>query len=195
MRAPISGTVVKNKAVRGAAVNPGDVLYHAGHTRRGLDHRRHLRRSSLRACTLGQQLEAVTTAFPGEVFKGTIARISPDIDPDTHTLQIRCEVNNPGGRLKPQMLAQRQDHHAAGRRAGGAAGRAGFRHRRLLRVRRSRRRAVRAARGRDRVMARERLRARAVGAQAGRASGRLTNRSSSTRSGIRRTARARRKRR
>ena len=30
MRAPISGTVVKNQAVRGAAVNPGDVLYQLG---------------------------------------------------------------------------------------------------------------------------------------------------------------------
>src|SRR5579872_4968179 len=27
MRAPISGTVVQNQAVRGSAVNPGDVLY------------------------------------------------------------------------------------------------------------------------------------------------------------------------
>ena len=55
---------------------------------------------------VGQQLSAVTTAFPDEVFKGVIARISPNIDPATHTLQIRCEVKNPGGRLKPQMLAK-----------------------------------------------------------------------------------------
>jgi RND family efflux transporter MFP subunit len=54
---------------------------------------------------VGQQLEAVTTAYPDEVFHGTIARISPNIDPNTHTLQIRCEVKNPGLRLKPQMLA------------------------------------------------------------------------------------------
>ena len=30
MRAPISGTVIENKAMRGAAVNPGDVLYTLG---------------------------------------------------------------------------------------------------------------------------------------------------------------------
>ena len=54
----------------------------------------------------GQELEAVTTAFPDEVFKGTIARVSPNVDPTTHTLQIRCAVDNPGLRLKPQMLAR-----------------------------------------------------------------------------------------
>jgi membrane fusion protein, copper/silver efflux system len=37
---------------------------------------------------------------------GAVERISPAVDPNTHTLQIRCQVQNPGGKLKPQMLAQ-----------------------------------------------------------------------------------------
>ena len=45
-------------------------------------------------------------AYPDDVFHGTIARISPNVDPNTHTLQIRCAVKNPGFKLKPQMLAQ-----------------------------------------------------------------------------------------
>ena len=48
----------------------------------------------------------MTTAFPDEVFHGAIERISPNIDANTHTLQIRCRVRNPGLRLKPQMLAR-----------------------------------------------------------------------------------------
>jgi multidrug efflux pump subunit AcrA (membrane-fusion protein) len=40
------------------------------------------------------------------VFHGTIDRISPTIDPNTHTAEIRCRVENPGRKLKPQMLAQ-----------------------------------------------------------------------------------------
>ena len=55
---------------------------------------------------VGQSLEAVTAAYPGEVFKGTIQRISPSLDPNTHTLQLRCQVDNPGSLLKPQMLAR-----------------------------------------------------------------------------------------
>ena len=50
MRAPISGTVVKNQALRGAAINPGDVLYMLGTLDPSLDHRRSLRsRSRARA--------------------------------------------------------------------------------------------------------------------------------------------------
>jgi Cu(I)/Ag(I) efflux system membrane fusion protein len=54
----------------------------------------------------GQALEAVTTAYPQEVFNGFVSRISPNIDANTHTLQIRCEVRNPEGKLKPQMFAR-----------------------------------------------------------------------------------------
>ena len=55
---------------------------------------------------VGQQLDAITTAYPDTVFHGVIARISPNLDPSTHTAQIRCEVRNPGDKLKPQMLAR-----------------------------------------------------------------------------------------
>ncbi len=105
MRAPISGTVVDNKAVRGAQMNPGDMLYSLG----TLDEvwiTADIYEDDLARVKLGQQLDAVTTAFPDETFKGVITRISPSIDPSTHTLQIRCQVKNPGLKLKPQMLAR-----------------------------------------------------------------------------------------
>jgi membrane fusion protein, copper/silver efflux system len=105
MRAPIAGTVVENKAVRGAAVSPGDVLYSLG-TLNEVWITASIYEDDLARVHVGQQLEAVTTAFPNTVFKGRIARISPDISATTHTAQIRCEVRNPGDRLKPQMLAR-----------------------------------------------------------------------------------------
>ena len=105
MRAPISGIVVDNKVQRGGAVNPGDVLFSLG-TLDDVWITGDIYEDDLARVRVGQQLSAVTTAFPDEVFKGVIARISPNVDPTTHTLQIRCEVKNPGGRLKPQMLAK-----------------------------------------------------------------------------------------
>ncbi|HKN01576.1 MAG TPA: efflux RND transporter periplasmic adaptor subunit [Candidatus Binataceae bacterium] len=105
MRAPISGTVVDNKAVRGAAVNPGDVLYSLG-TLQDVWITGDIYEDDLARVHVGQQMDAVTTAFPDDVFGGTIERISPNIDANTHTLQIRCEVKNPGLKLKPQMLAR-----------------------------------------------------------------------------------------
>lgn len=104
MRAPIAGTVVQNQALRGSAVNPGDVLYSVG-TLEDVWVTGDIYEDELARVQVGQQLEATTIAFPDEVFRGTIARISPNVDPNTHTLQIRCEVKNPGYKLKPQMLA------------------------------------------------------------------------------------------
>jgi Cu(I)/Ag(I) efflux system membrane fusion protein len=105
VRAPMSGTVVENKALRGAAVNPGDVLYSLG-TLGDVWIVADIYEDELARVRVGQELEAVTTAYPGAVFKGFISRISPNVDPNTHVLQIRCEMRNPGGRLKPQMLAR-----------------------------------------------------------------------------------------
>ena len=105
MRAPISGTVVDNKVQRGAAVNPGDVLFSLG-TLNNVWITGDIYEDDLARVHVGQDLSAVTTAFPDEIFHGVIDRISPNIDPTTHTLQLRCDVKNPGGKLKPQMLAK-----------------------------------------------------------------------------------------
>jgi Cu(I)/Ag(I) efflux system membrane fusion protein len=105
MRAPISGTVVQNQALRGSAVNPGDVLYYVG----SLDDvwiTADIYETDVARIHVGQEIEARTIAFPDDVFKGTVDRISPNIDSSTHTLQIRCTIRNPGLKLKPQMLAR-----------------------------------------------------------------------------------------
>jgi membrane fusion protein, copper/silver efflux system len=105
MRAPIGGTVIDNKATRGAAVSPGDVLYTLG-TLNDVWITANIYEDDLARVHEGQDLEAVTTAYPDDVFKGVISRISPGIDPTTFTAQIRCTVANPGLKLKPQMLAR-----------------------------------------------------------------------------------------
>jgi membrane fusion protein, copper/silver efflux system len=105
MRAPIGGTVIENKATRGAAVSPGDVLYTVG-TLNDVWITASIYEDDLARVHEGQSLEAVTTAYPDDVFKGVISRVSPGIDPATYTAQIRCTVVNPGLKLKPQMLAR-----------------------------------------------------------------------------------------
>ena len=105
MRAPISGIIVSKNAVRGQQVNPGDQLFSLA----TLDRvwiTADIYEDDFSRVKEGQSLEAVTAAYPGEVFKGTVQRISPSFDPNTHTLQLRCEVSNPRSRLKPQMLAR-----------------------------------------------------------------------------------------
>jgi Cu(I)/Ag(I) efflux system membrane fusion protein len=105
MRAPISGIIVSKNVVRGQQVNPGDQLFSLA----TLDQvwlSADLYEDDLARVHVGQTLQAVTTAYPDEVFSGVIDRISPNIDPNTHTLQLRCQIMNRGLKLKPQMLAR-----------------------------------------------------------------------------------------
>jgi membrane fusion protein, copper/silver efflux system len=105
VRAPISGTVIQNKATIGSAINPGDVLYQLG-TLNQVWITADIYEVDLARVRVGQELEAVTTSYPDETFHGRIARVSPNIDPNAHTAQIRCEVQNHDLKLKPQMLAR-----------------------------------------------------------------------------------------
>jgi membrane fusion protein, copper/silver efflux system len=105
MRAPISGIIVTKLALRGAQVNPGDQLF-ALATLQRVWITADIYEDDLAHVHVGQPLEAITDAYPDDVFRGVIDRISPALDPNTHTLQLRCEVENPGQKLKPQMLAR-----------------------------------------------------------------------------------------
>jgi Cu(I)/Ag(I) efflux system membrane fusion protein len=105
VRAPISGIIVSKNAVRGQAVNPGDQLF-ALATLQRVWITADIYQDDLSRVWVGQNLQATTASFPGEVFKGTVQRIAPALDPNIHTLQLRCQVDNPKSLLKPQMLAR-----------------------------------------------------------------------------------------
>jgi membrane fusion protein, copper/silver efflux system len=105
MRAPISGIVVSKLALRGAQVNPGDQLFSLASLRQ-VWITADIYEDDLSRVHAGQSLEAVTVAYPGETFKGVVDRISPALDPNVHTLQLLCSIDNPGEKLKPQMLAR-----------------------------------------------------------------------------------------
>ncbi len=105
MRAPISGIIVSKNVVRGQQVNPGDQLFSLA----TLDQvwlTADIYEDDLARVYAGQTLQAVTAAYPDAVFSGVIDRISPNLDPNTHTLQLRCQIQNRGLKLKPQMLAR-----------------------------------------------------------------------------------------
>jgi cobalt-zinc-cadmium efflux system membrane fusion protein len=54
----------------------------------------------------GAPVEVQVMAFPGRVFKATITYVAPAVDPNTHRLPVRAEVENPGELLKPEMFAR-----------------------------------------------------------------------------------------
>jgi cobalt-zinc-cadmium efflux system membrane fusion protein len=53
----------------------------------------------------GQPVEVRVMAYPAETFKARITYIGPTVDPNTHRVAIRAEVENRGLKLKPEMFA------------------------------------------------------------------------------------------
>lgn len=55
--------------------------------------------------TGGTHADVRVNAYPGEIFKGRITYVGDVLDPSTRTMQLRLELPNGDGRLKPEMFA------------------------------------------------------------------------------------------
>jgi membrane fusion protein, heavy metal efflux system len=54
---------------------------------------------------VGEPVEVHVLAFPGRRFSARLTYVAASIDPNTHRLPVRAEVENPDGALKPEMFA------------------------------------------------------------------------------------------
>jgi membrane fusion protein, heavy metal efflux system len=62
--------------------------------------------SAIRFIDVGERVDIELTAYPGEIFRGRVTRIADTVDPQTRAVKVRAELNNPGGRLRPEMFAR-----------------------------------------------------------------------------------------
>jgi Cu(I)/Ag(I) efflux system membrane fusion protein len=53
----------------------------------------------------GSGVQASVSAWPGEIFRGRVGAILPEVNAATRTLRARIELANPGAKLKPGMFA------------------------------------------------------------------------------------------
>ncbi|MFN0305258.1 MAG: efflux RND transporter periplasmic adaptor subunit [Burkholderiales bacterium] len=53
----------------------------------------------------GDKVEVRVAAWPGQVFRGSVGTLLPEINAATRTLRARIELANPGARLRPGMFA------------------------------------------------------------------------------------------
>ena len=60
----------------------------------------------LRLVNTGDPATVEVDAYPGDLFKGQIARVSPVLDPATRTATMEVEIPNRDNRLKPGMYAR-----------------------------------------------------------------------------------------
>lgn len=52
----------------------------------------------------GLKVKVVARAYPGEEFSGVIKAINTILDPNTRSVKVRSEVNDPSGKLRPEMF-------------------------------------------------------------------------------------------
>ncbi|MEZ5426427.1 MAG: efflux RND transporter periplasmic adaptor subunit [Pyrinomonadaceae bacterium] len=99
---PVSGTVTVRKVDRGETVSAGAELIRVTNLSTvwviGQVYEKDL--ANLR---VGSGASITSEAFPGEVFRGNISYIDPNLDQTTRTAQVRIELPNAGERLKIGM--------------------------------------------------------------------------------------------
>jgi cobalt-zinc-cadmium efflux system membrane fusion protein len=54
---------------------------------------------------VGAPVEVHVLALPDQVFKAKLSYVAATVDPTTHRLPVRAEVENPDDVLKPEMFA------------------------------------------------------------------------------------------
>jgi len=103
--APMGGVVIERHATEGMYVGTGSKIY----TIADLSHlwvKLDAYESDMMWIRYGQQVEFTTEAYPGEVFKGKISFIDPVLNAKTRTIKLRVNVDNPEGKLKPEMFVK-----------------------------------------------------------------------------------------
>lgn len=56
--------------------------------------------------SLGDVVSVEVDAYPGETFQGKVTVIGGAVDPLTRRIQVRCDIDNPLLKLKPEMFAR-----------------------------------------------------------------------------------------
>ena len=102
MRSPLQGVVVKRSIEPGSIVNAGDVLVTLANPKE-LWFLGNVYEQDIRKIQKGQTMVLRSESYPDKEFIATANYIAPSIDPETHALLIRCDVENADGLLRPDM--------------------------------------------------------------------------------------------
>lgn len=103
--APFAGTVAERAATLGEAVERSTSLF----VLENLDAvtvSASVAEKDVARVRIGQPVQVTVTAYPQQTFPGIVQSIASRIDDKTRALAVRCLVQNPGGRLKPEMFAK-----------------------------------------------------------------------------------------
>lgn len=103
IQSPISGTITKRYVSIGDYVKEGSALFEVTNLSKVwvmFD----AYESDLPWIKKGDYVEFTLQSIPGKQFNGKVTFIDPFIDAKTRVAQVRVELNNPNGQLKPEMF-------------------------------------------------------------------------------------------
>jgi membrane fusion protein, copper/silver efflux system len=106
-RAPVTGIVLEKKAVQGMRFMPGETLYQIADLS-SLWVIAEVNEQDIGPVRIGNPAQVTVDAWPDRMFDGKVDFIYPTLSSATRTVQVRIELNNPKGVLKPAMFANAQ---------------------------------------------------------------------------------------
>ena len=107
IRAPFAGVIIRMAAAPGDVVEGGTDLFSIADLSTVYIVAQ-VYEKDLGQVRVGQPASITVDSYPGQRFTGRVASISDLIDPQSRTAAVRCQVANPGARLKLDMLASVQ---------------------------------------------------------------------------------------
>ena len=103
IRAPIDGVVIKRAVDPGAYLNTGDILATVADPK-NLWFLGNVYEQDIGKIKVGDTFHLKVESFPDREFIAKANYVGAAIDPMTHALVVRCEIDNSEGLLKPEMF-------------------------------------------------------------------------------------------
>jgi multidrug efflux pump subunit AcrA (membrane-fusion protein) len=104
LKAPIDGVIIQRKSTIGELIGKETEIYTISDPA-DLWVLAEVKERDIAAVHVGQETEFSVLAYPGEAFHGKVALLGNRVESESRTLEVRIEVSNADGRLKPGMFA------------------------------------------------------------------------------------------
>ena len=107
IRAPAAGYIIQKNVTPGKTIDRNTDTFLIGDLSR-LWVIASINEKDIGAMRVGQHATVSVTGFPNDHFTGKLANLGEEFDPVTRAMRVRIELDNPGIRLRPEMLANVQ---------------------------------------------------------------------------------------
>jgi cobalt-zinc-cadmium efflux system membrane fusion protein len=104
VRSPLSGTVIERPAVLGQFVASSQAIYRIADLRNVWLTVHAFERDAVQVSPR-TPVRITLAALPGREFRGAVASTGRQVDPASRTVDVRIDLSNPGGALRPGMSA------------------------------------------------------------------------------------------